>query len=103
MSVATGARSREKYVNIFLSKGQIFNLSTPIFDMTVELRCQVYTVKINESIPCLTSLCVFGSDSIGGRSGYNDAAGHEQWGSDETDENILNFRSVLSALDGGLQ
>ncbi|CAK6976016.1 unnamed protein product [Scomber scombrus] len=36
-SVAASARSLQKYVNILLSKGQIFNVSPLIFDMTVEL------------------------------------------------------------------
>lgn len=86
MSVAASTRSPQKYVNIFFSKGQIFNLSPPIFDMTVEVWCQVYTVKINESILCLTAFAFFESKSVRGQSWYNDAVGHEQWGSNENDK-----------------
>lgn len=82
-SVAASARSLQKYVNIFLSKGQIFNISPLIFDMTVGVWCQVCTVKVNESIRCLTCFCIFGSNFIRGQSWYNDAVKDEQWGSDE--------------------
>lgn len=86
MSVAASAGSRQKYVNIFFSKGQIFNLSPPIFDMTVEVWCQVYTVKINESILCLTGFYTAGSNSVRGQSWYNNAVRDEQWGSNENDK-----------------
>lgn len=67
-SVAASARSLQKYVNILFSKGQIFNLSPPAFYMTVEVWCQVCAVKINESMLCLTSLLLSGSDSVRGQS-----------------------------------
>ena len=57
------ARSPQKYVNIFFSQSQIFHLSPPIFDMTVEARCQVHRGKINGSILCLTGFYISGSNS----------------------------------------
>lgn len=72
MSVAAAAPSLQKYVNIFFSKGQIFNLSPPTFDMTVEVWCQVYTVKINESMLCLTGFYTAGSHSVRGQHRYNE-------------------------------
>lgn len=60
MSMAARARSPQKYVNIFFSRCQTFNLSPPIFDITVEVRCEVYTVKINESTLCLTGFTFLG-------------------------------------------
>lgn len=60
MSVAASARSPQKYVNIFFSRCQTFSLSPPIFDMTVGVRCEVYTVKINESMLCLTGFTFLG-------------------------------------------
>lgn len=78
MNVATSARSPQKYVNIFFSKSQIFHLSPPIFDMAVEVWCQVHRVKINESILCLTGFCIFGPNSARGQSSYNDGVSDEQ-------------------------